>query len=73
MFDKPTFLLFVAYFFHIFLCLPARDHDLMPAPHAPQPEIRSDPEHLPLSGSTGMLLFQFENISYLNIHIAPMS
>ena len=44
---------------HVLLRLYPRNHNLMPTARAFQAEVRTNPQHLPLRGATGVLLFHF--------------
>jgi hypothetical protein len=46
-------------FFDVFFKQFPGYHDLMPAASALDPEVRPDPQHLPLEAPAGMLFFQF--------------
>lgn len=52
----------------VFFHHPPGDHDLMSTALAFQAEIRSHPQHFPLSGTTGVLFLQFYHITDLNVH-----
>ena len=55
---------FFSNFFCIFFYKLPCDHNLVPAAHALQPEIRSHPEDLPLTAAARMLFFQFYDVTY---------
>lgn len=44
---------------YILFRLHPRNHNLMPAACTFQPKVRTDPQHLPLRRTAGMLLFHF--------------
>ena len=64
---KALFFLFLK-IFCVFLHHLPRYHDLVSTAQTFQPEICSHPEYFPFSAAAGMLFFQFQYISHINIH-----
>ena len=57
----------------IFFRLESGGHDLMPAAHAPQPEVCPGAQHQPALFSTGMGLFHDQNVVDFDVHITSLS
>lgn len=58
-----------SYFFYIFFKTFSCYHELVLTAKAFYPEIRPGTQDFPLFTAAGMLFFQFDYISYLNIHL----